>query len=184
MSERVLEWGSSEWGSDREVHPAAAAACGGEDLRLGHHPLGPVDVAEAALRRHQAARELRGLPAWCFFFFFAGRAGIRDFRFPEDRAVAGHWGRTVSSHTFSTQHFKSRVSNPRAIAYFHFRMLFESSNLPGAGPIFPRHSLLKNGRMGGNSGCRTACRNRTSMCIKGSLGINSKPEINSKIVNA
>ena len=76
MSERVLEWGSSEWGSEREVHPAAAAACGGEDLRPGHHPLGPVDVAEAALRRHQAARELRGLPArrgWGIVFL--GRPG-------------------------------------------------------------------------------------------------------------
>ena len=28
-----------------------------------------------------------------------------------------------------------RVSNPRAIIYVHFKLPFESSNLPGAGPI-------------------------------------------------
>ena len=40
---------------------------------------------------------------------------------------------TVSSHNFNLPKIKLRVSNPRTIAYFHF----ESSDLPGAGPIFP-----------------------------------------------
>ena len=45
---------------------------------------------------------------------------------------------TVSSHKFSSQHAKSRVSNPRAIVcYAHFRMPFESSRLPVSGPVFP-----------------------------------------------
>ena len=44
---------------------------------------------------------------------------------------------TVSSHNFDSQTFKLRVSNPRTTAYCHFKMPFESSNLPGAGPIFP-----------------------------------------------
>ena len=42
-----------------------------------------------------------------------------------------------SSHKFNGQHFKCRVSNPRTIAYAHFKMPFESSSLPGAGHIFP-----------------------------------------------
>ena len=44
---------------------------------------------------------------------------------------------TVSSHEFNLQHFKLRVSNLRTIAYSHFGVPFGSSNLPGAGPIFP-----------------------------------------------
>ena len=32
---------------------------------------------------------------------------------------------------------KLRVSNPGAIAYVHFKLPFESSDLPGAGPFFP-----------------------------------------------
>ena len=32
---------------------------------------------------------------------------------------------------------KSRVSNPRTIAYSHFKTPFESSKLPGAGAMFP-----------------------------------------------
>ena len=51
---------------------------------------------------------------------------------------------TVSSHKFNSQNFKLRVSNPRTIAYFHFKMLFESSDLPGAGQFFPVE--LKIGR--------------------------------------
>ena len=43
----------------------------------------------------------------------------------------------VSSHDFSLQTFKLSVSDPRAIAYLHSNMPFESSSLPGAGPIFP-----------------------------------------------
>ena len=34
-----------------------------------------------------------------------------------------------------------RVSNPRIVAYFHFRMSFENLNPPGAGPIFPDWTL-------------------------------------------
>ena len=44
---------------------------------------------------------------------------------------------TVSSHMFNSQKNKLRVSNPRTIIYFPFKMPFESFNLPGAGPIFP-----------------------------------------------
>ena len=40
----------------------------------------------------------------------------------------------LSRFQFAT-HFESRVSNPSAASYFHFRMPFESSNFPG--PIFP-----------------------------------------------
>ena len=43
---------------------------------------------------------------------------------------------SVSSHNFNSQIVKLRVSNPRTIAYVHFKML-KCSNLPGAGPIFP-----------------------------------------------
>ena len=46
-------------------------------------------------------------------------------------------GGTASSHSYNLQHFKSRVSNPGAIAYVHFNMPLKSSHLPGAGPIFP-----------------------------------------------
>ena len=44
---------------------------------------------------------------------------------------------SVSSHMFNSQIFKLRVSNPKVIAYFHFKMPFEHSNLAGAGHIFP-----------------------------------------------
>ena len=44
---------------------------------------------------------------------------------------------TVSSHNFNSHNFNLRVSDPRTIAYFHFKMLLESSNLPGNGPILP-----------------------------------------------
>ena len=44
---------------------------------------------------------------------------------------------TVSSHNFHSQKYKLRVSNPRTIAYVHFKMPFESSNILGAGPISP-----------------------------------------------
>ena len=44
---------------------------------------------------------------------------------------------TVSSRSFNSQNFKSRVSNPRIIAYLHFNVPSESSSLPGAGPILP-----------------------------------------------
>ena len=43
----------------------------------------------------------------------------------------------VSSHNFNSLNVKLRVSNPRAIAYAHLKVPFESSDLPGAGPIFP-----------------------------------------------
>ena len=43
----------------------------------------------------------------------------------------------VSSHKFNSQNVRSRVSNPRAPAYAHFKRPVESSSLPGAGPIFP-----------------------------------------------
>ena len=45
--------------------------------------------------------------------------------------------RTVSSHRFNSQDFKLGVSNPRTIAYHDLNMPFESSDLPGAGPICP-----------------------------------------------
>ena len=53
---------------------------------------------------------------------------------------------TESSHGFNSQKFESRVSNPRTNADVHFKMAFESSNLPGAGPIF-QIELLKTGHM-------------------------------------
>ena len=40
---------------------------------------------------------------------------------------------TVSFHNFNSHNFTLRVSNPRAVAYSHFSMPFESSNLPGSG---------------------------------------------------
>ena len=53
---------------------------------------------------------------------------------------------TVSSHTFHLHHFKSRVSNPRAIAYVPFNMPFERPNLPeGVGPFF-QIELVTTGR--------------------------------------
>ena len=42
-----------------------------------------------------------------------------------------------SSHNLNLQKFKLRASNPRTIAYAHFKMPFESSDLPVAEPIFP-----------------------------------------------
>ena len=44
---------------------------------------------------------------------------------------------TVSSPDFNSHKFSLRVSSPRAVANFHFAVPFGSSNLPGAGPIFP-----------------------------------------------
>ena len=44
---------------------------------------------------------------------------------------------TVSSHNFNSRTFKSRVSNPRTTAYVCLKRPFESSELTGAGPIFP-----------------------------------------------
>ena len=44
---------------------------------------------------------------------------------------------TVTSDNFDLQYFKLRASNPRTIAYVQFNMPSESSNLPGAGLIFP-----------------------------------------------
>ena len=41
------------------------------------------------------------------------------------------------------QSFKLRVSNPRTAAYAYFNMPFESSNLPGAGPIFSKLNFWK-----------------------------------------
>ena len=43
----------------------------------------------------------------------------------------------VSSRYFHSQKLKLRVPNPRTFAYAHFKMPFESSKLPGPGPIFP-----------------------------------------------
>ena len=51
-------------------------------------------------------------------------------------ACRGH-NLTVSSHNFNSHNFKSRVSNPRTVAYLHFEMPFGNSNLPGARSIFP-----------------------------------------------
>ena len=51
----------------------------------------------------------------------------------------------VSSHNVNSHNFNLRVSNPRTIAYVHFNMPFDSSNLPWTGPIF-QNELLKTGR--------------------------------------
>ena len=62
----------------------------------------------------------------------------RHSQLPYLTNVATGKGRTVSSHNFNSQNSELGSSSPRAvIAYFHFRMPFESSNLPGVGPIFP-----------------------------------------------
>ena len=53
----------------------------------------------------------------------------------------------VSSRHFNSQCFELRVSNPRTTAHLDFRMPFDNSNLPGAGPIFPDLTLLKTGRV-------------------------------------
>ena len=57
----------------------------------------------------------------------------------------GSWGRRgfeaalkshpVGAHDFDSTKVELRVSNQRTVAYFHFNMPFENSNLPGAGPI-------------------------------------------------
>ena len=44
---------------------------------------------------------------------------------------------TVGSHNVNLQNVNVRVSNPGIIAYAHFEMPFESSNLLGSGPLFP-----------------------------------------------
>ena len=43
----------------------------------------------------------------------------------------------VSYHDFNSHKYNLRVSNPRANAYVHFHLPSESSNLRGAGPVFP-----------------------------------------------
>ena len=43
----------------------------------------------------------------------------------------------VTSHNNNSQTFNLRVSGPRNLAHVHFKLPFESSNLPGAGPISP-----------------------------------------------
>ena len=47
------------------------------------------------------------------------------------------WFPFFRSHNLNSQSFKLRASNPRTIAYVHFNTPFESSDLPGAGTIFP-----------------------------------------------
>ena len=46
-----------------------------------------------------------------------------------------------SSHNFNSQNVKLRVSNLRTIACVRFKVPFESSNLPGAGPISTARSF-------------------------------------------
>ena len=50
---------------------------------------------------------------------------------------------TISSHNFHSPNLELRVSNPRTIAYCHFDMPVESSNLPGARPSFPDWTFEK-----------------------------------------
>ena len=50
---------------------------------------------------------------------------------------------THGSRTLDSQQFKSGVSHPRIIAHVHLEKPFESSNLPGAGPIFPDRASEK-----------------------------------------
>ena len=52
----------------------------------------------------------------------------------------------VSSPNFNSQTIKSRVSNPRTIAYFRIKMPFEGSDLPGAGPILRTGRAAELGR--------------------------------------
>ena len=59
--------------------------------------------------------------------------------------VRNQYGQLVGSHNFDSQHFKSRVSNTRTVAHFHFEVPPESSNLPGLGPFF-KIELLKADR--------------------------------------
>ena len=49
---------------------------------------------------------------------------------------------TAGSHNVNSQNLKLGVLNPRTIAYLHFEMPFGSSDLPGAGPIFPDWNVL------------------------------------------
>ena len=48
------------------------------------------------------------------------------------RAVSS---RNLTSYKFNSQHVNLGVSNPKTTDYVHFKVPFESSNLPGAGPI-------------------------------------------------
>ena len=53
-------------------------------------------------------------------------------------AYSGRWyvdSLAVKSHNSNSWTFKLRVSNPRTFAYARSKMPFESSNIPGAGPI-------------------------------------------------
>ena len=49
---------------------------------------------------------------------------------------------TVSYNSFDSDRVKSTVSNPRAIAYVHFKLPCERSNLPGSGPIFDERARV------------------------------------------
>ena len=53
--------------------------------------------------------------------------------------IIHHSHKFISSIRIIIHHsnFKLRVSNPRNIAYVHFKMPFETSNIPEAGPILP-----------------------------------------------
>ena len=53
------------------------------------------------------------------------------------RGGASDVSATAGSHNSDSRNLKSRVSDPRSIAYVHSKIPFESSNLPGSGPIFP-----------------------------------------------
>ena len=44
---------------------------------------------------------------------------------------------TVGSHNFNPRRFKPGVQDRRTVAGVHFKQTFDSSYLPGAGPIFP-----------------------------------------------
>ena len=61
-------------------------------------------------------------------------SGLKTKRF--GRTQRGIW-RTVGSHDFKLQNLELRVSNPRTIAYVHFKQPFYNLNLPGPGHIFP-----------------------------------------------
>ena len=56
---------------------------------------------------------------------------------PTEKSLRPVVRRSVRSHAFDSQHLSLRVSNLRASAYVHLKVPFGSSNLPGAGPIFP-----------------------------------------------
>ena len=61
-----------------------------------------------------------------------------DARCAERRISRHCTDTTVSFHSLNLLISKFRVSNPRTVTDVHFKMPCESSNLPGAGPIFPR----------------------------------------------